>query len=183
MTKDEMTKLLAVMESVYPNHFKKINHKDTLAIWLKLFENDNSTIITMAVRAYISTDTKGFPPVPGQIKEIAYKLTHEKEMTEGEAWQLIKKAIKKVSMYDKKKTWSAYDELPKTLRDMTSPSQLIEWAYYVPSESLETVVASNFMRAFKARQKAERDFYALPENAKKLTEDKEFKNLLEGMSV
>jgi hypothetical protein len=107
-------------------------------------------------------DKKGFPPVIGQVKEYIRKLTAPEEMTEQEAWALVAKAIRNG-------TWGAKEEFealpPQIQRIVGSPTQLSDWAK-MDSDSVHSVVASNFQRSFRAKAKADKEYAALPSEVK-----------------
>ncbi len=68
-------------------------------------------------------------------------------------------------------------------RIVGSPSVLREWAQNDINE-LQTVIASNFQRSYRARAKGEREFMALPQSTKnilsKLAGEMDIENALEG---
>ena len=56
-------------------------------------------------------------------------------------------------------------------RVVGNPSMIKAWAQ-LPSEEVETVIQSNFMRSYRARIKNDREFEALPSNVRTFIEDK-----------
>ena len=83
-------------------------------------------------------------------------------MTEMEAWHLVKKAMNTSDFV------SAFRSLPPAIRRVVgSPDQLKEWAY-MESETVNSVIQSNFMRSFRVVAEREREFAKLPESAKQL---------------
>ena len=116
---------------------------------------------------YASKDAiQGFPPHIGAIKEAIVKLKTSDEMTELEAWALVNKATKN-------STWNAkeeFDKLPPVIQRLVgSPQQLRDWAA-MPADTINSVVASNFQRSYKARAANEREFLALPSDVKETME-------------
>ena len=83
-------------------------------------------------------------------------------MTEQEAWALVAKAIRNG-------TWGAKEEFealpPQIQRIVGSPTQLSDWAK-MDSDSVHSVVASNFQRSFRAKVKADKEYAALPSEVK-----------------
>lgn len=165
MTRDEVTAILAVLKTAYPTFYKNMSDdeiEDVIDLWATMFADDEVRIVTEAVRAYIATDTKGFPPVIGQIKEKIQEITQPKMMTEMEAWERVKRAI---SYYH---ATEAFANLPPILQKIVgSPNTLREWAV-MDSETVNSVIQSNFMRSFKTVAEREREFAKLPESAKQL---------------
>jgi hypothetical protein len=123
-----------------------------------MFCDDDPNIVLAAVKSHIATDTKGFPPVIGQIKEQITKLTQPKMMTEAEAWGLVWRAVCNSGYHAQ----SEYDALPPLLQRLVgSPSQLHDWAL-MDADEVQSVVASNFMRSYRVRAKDWQEYQALP---------------------
>ena len=124
------------------------------------------------MKAFISGDGKGFPPAIGQIKERIRQITQPEEMTEQEAWALVSKALRN-SAYGSEEEFA---KLPAELQCVVhDPGQLRQWAMS-PAEDVETVIASNFMRSFRAKQKVNKDYMALPTEVKRMMISAGFKS-------
>ena len=79
----------------------------------------------------------------------------------------VKNAIRN-SLYNAKEE---YYKLPENIQRLVgSPSTLREWAMLDISE-LDTVVQSNFMRSYKARQEHEKEYLALPKSVREITQE------------
>ena len=127
-------------------------------LWAAMFADEDYELVCAAVKSLIVADTKGFPPVIGQVKEYIRKLTAPQEMTESEAWALVSKAIRN-GIWGAKKEFEALP--PQIQRIVGSPQQLTDWAQ-MDSDSVHSVVASNFQRSFRAKAKADKEYAALP---------------------
>ena len=161
MNTEETMAVMGVLKAAYPAYYKDMSRRDAegiVGLWQAMFADDPAEIVAAAVKAHIATDKKGFPPHIGAIKEAIVKLTAPQEMTEAEAWARIFKATQN-------STWNAqeeFDKLPQILQRLVgSPNQLREWAA-MPADEVQTVVASNFQRSYRARAASEREFLALP---------------------
>lgn len=165
MTRDEVTAILAVLKTAYPTFYKNMSDdeiEDVIDLWATMFADDEVRIVTEAVRAYIATDTKGFPPVIGQIKEKIQEITQPKMMTEMEAWERVKRAI---SYYNASEN---FEELPPILQKVVgSPNTLREWAL-MDGEVVNSVIQSNFMRSYKAKVAQQKEYAMLPSSTKQL---------------
>ena len=127
-----------------------------------MFAGDDVQIVAAAVKALIASDEKGFPPVIGQVKARIRQITQPQEMTEGEAWALVAKAIRN-SAYDSRKE---FDALPEQIqRIVGAPSQLRDWGT-MDSDTVHSVVASNFQRAYRVKAEQKRNYAALPPDVK-----------------
>ena len=157
MTVQETGKIMDIIQGAYPNWNAT---KNTAIVWAQLFIDDPVELVAAAVKSFIATDTKGFAPVVGQIKQIMADLQTE-TMTEAEAWSLISKAIKN-GIYG---CYVEYEKLPPILqRVVGSPEQLSDWA--MMTDGINTVVASNVMRSYRQLVERERFERALPSDVK-----------------
>lgn len=154
---------MVVLETAYPNYYKNsANREQAVALWAELFTDDDPNVVAAAVKAFIVNDEKGFPPSIGQIKKLAQNLTSEKEMTEVEAWGLVSRALSNSGYHAKEE----FEKLPPVIqRIVGSPSTLRDWAQ-IDADSVQTVIASNFQRSYRARAKSEREFLALPQSTR-----------------
>ena len=137
-----------------------------------MFDEEPYELVAAAVKAFISGDGKGFPPAIGQIKDRIRQITTPEEMSEQEAWALVSKAIRN-STYGSEEE---FNKLPPEVQAVVhDPGQLKQWAMS-PAEDLESVIASNFMRSFRAKQKASKEYLALPTEVKRLMISAGFRN-------
>lgn len=180
MTIDEMAEIMDVLEIAYPAFYARQDESAKLKameLWATTFADDPAQMVAMAVKAFIVSDTKGFPPNIGQIKDIIYKVTmpRELEMSELEAWTLVRRAIRGASMAD----WSRklgpdgigppsavvkFNALPEILQRLVGdPGQLALWEE-LPDDEINTVIQSNFMRSWRAMVSHEKEMLALPQD-------------------
>ena len=161
MTRQETGIIMDILATAYPRFYAGQDAPDpekAVALWAEMFAEDDVAIVAAAVKALIATDDKGFPPHIGAVKAKVRQITQPSGMTPQEAWNLVAKAIRN-SAYDSREE---YDKLPKDIQRLVgSPNQLRDWAL-MDSDTVHSVVASNFQRSYKARKKADNDFKALP---------------------
>ena len=185
MTREETLAILGVLRAAYPNFYKdkgKAELEGIVSLWTEMFSDDPAQIVAAAVKTHIATDAKGFPPHIGAIKNAIVKITKPPalDMSEMEAWNLVRKAIQGASMEEWSRKWingeldqrpSAvrnYEALPEVLqRIVGSPKQLAEWER-LGDDEINTVLQSNFMRSFRARAAHEREYMALPNDVKQV---------------
>ena len=72
MNKAETAKAIAIIQEVYPHFMDGRKPAATLEIWTKLFASETYQEVEKAIFAFISADTRGYPPNIGQIKEKMY---------------------------------------------------------------------------------------------------------------
>ena len=167
MTREETILILSVLRGAYPAFYRDITKQEaesTIALWASMFDEEPYELVGAAVKAFISGDGKGFPPAIGQIKERIRKITQPEEITEQEAWALVSKAVQRSTYGSAEEFAKLPPEIQAVVHD---PGQLRQWAMG-PAEDLETVIASNFMRSFRAKQKASKEYMALPTSVKQL---------------
>lgn len=167
MTREETIKILSVLRGAYPAFYRDVKKPEALAtvnLWAEMFADDDYCVVGAAVKALIAGDEKGFPPVIGQVKATIRQLTEPVQMTELEAWALVSKAVRN-STYNSE---AEFAKLPPEIQSVVhDPEQLRQWAMG-STEELETVIASNFQRSFRAKEKARKEYAALPSDVKQI---------------
>ena len=165
MTKKEMAEILAVMQANYPDDFRGMSDaamQGKINLWFMQFRDDEYKEVLAAVMAHIATDTNRFMPPVGVIKAKLVEIRQPDEMTEIEAWELVSKATRN-STYNSAEEFA---KLPPVVQRLVgSHMQLKEWAA-MDTDTLQSVVASNFQRSYKVRAKSEREYLALPSSVK-----------------
>lgn len=161
MTKKEMAEIIAVMQSNYPDDFRGMSDaamNGKINLWFMQFRDDDYKEVLTAVMAHIATDTNRFMPPVGVIKAKLTEIRMPDELTPQEAWGLVQKALRN-GYYGAQEE---FDKLPPVVQRLVgSPNQLREWAQ-MDTETVSSVVASNFQRSYKVRAAKEREFLALP---------------------
>ena len=168
MTRGETTQILAILKRAYPVFYKGLTKQDAdgiVDLWHGMFEEDDVLLVINAIKAFIATDDKGYPPVIGVIKRKMREICQPEIMTELEAWNYIKKAVSN-SLYNSKQE---YDKLPPSIQKLVGNHNVLkEWAS-IETGQLDTVVQSNFMRSFKARAEKEKEYMALPRSVREFS--------------
>ena len=165
MTYDETLAIMAVLKAAYPAYYRDMKRSDAdgiVSLWTEMFKDEPANMVAAAVKAYIASDTKGFPPHIGAIKDAIVKIKAPKSMTEQEAWLMVKNATRN-GLYG---SAEEFDKLPPICQKLVGgPSQLREWAM-MDSDTLNSVVASNFQRSYKVMEKREKERLALPSDVR-----------------
>lgn len=167
MTRQETGIIMDILTTAYPAFYNGRNAPDmrmTVNLWAEMFAEDGVKIVAAAVKALIATDDKGFPPHIGAVKNQIRQISNPDEMTEQEAWTYIAKALRN-SSYNAEEE---FFKLPPILQDVVhAPQQLREWAR-MDEATVQSVVASNLQRSFRAKAQSRRDFEALPQDVQAL---------------
>lgn len=168
MNRQETVSVLAVLRAAFPSFYRGMERKELEGIvnlWHDMFQDDDANVVAGAVKALIATKTTGYPPTIGEVKEHVRRITKHREMTEQEAWARISKALRN-SLYGSEEE---FRKLPPVLQSVVhDPRQLREWAM-MEEATVQSVVASNVQRSYRARAQQARDFEALPEDVKALS--------------
>lgn len=166
MNKAETATLLAILKVAYPQFYNNHSKDEMLSavnLWAEMFREDDFQLVSAAVKTYIASADSKFPPSIGQIKDKISKITNPDEMTEIEAWSIVKKSLSN-GYYSSKEEFAKFPPIIQRL--VGSHNQLKEWAVMETSE-IDTVVASNFMRSYKARAKHFKEIESMPADVKR----------------
>lgn len=167
MTRQETGIIMDILTTAYPTFYNGRNAPDmrmTVNLWAEMFAEDDVKIVAAAVKALIATDDKGFPPHIGAVKGRIRQISNPDEMTEQEAWALISKALRD-GYYNAE---AEFAKLPPLMQDVVhDPRQLREWSM-MDESTVQSVVASNVQRSFRAKAQSRRDFEALPKDVQVL---------------
>lgn len=167
MTREETLKILSVIKAAYRESFQNMTPQEgeqQVNVWLSAFRDRPYELVNAAVGKYINDNQTRFAPVIGQINACIVKLTQPEPMTAQEAWNLIEKALRN-SLYHAREE---FEKLPEVLQQVVgSPAQLASWAE-TSSETVHSVIASNFQRSYKDKVTHLQELVMLPPELKKL---------------
>lgn len=169
MNKQDTYQVLAMLQAFYPDAFRGMTDQAAqmkVTLWQKQFADEPATLVQAAVEAYVSVDTKGFMPVPGQIKEQIAVMKNQGGLTEQEAWELVTNALCN-SSYGSAEEFAKLP--PDVQRAVGSANMLKSWASVNIGE-LQTVVASNFKRDYRAIVAQRKDYSKIPNSVKQIAE-------------
>ena len=161
MTLKDTRDVFALLQANYPDTFKGLPDDALLSmlkLWQQMFAEEPREIVLRAVQAHIRSSTDRFFPPIGIIKEEIRKLTGPDDLSEGEAWAMVSAALRN-GIYGYKEE---YAKLPPAVqRAVGTPQTLREWAM-LDAESVQSVIASNFQRSYRAAAKQEAELAKLP---------------------
>ena len=158
MTLEETSKLMAMIQAIYPRFQDGRDIRLTTSIWQRLFAEDDYAEVARAFSVFVATDTKGFPPAPGMLKELLVQRNGDQGLTDTQAWALVYKAVTR-GLYNSREE---FDKLPPLCQQVVgSPEMLREWATMDP-DTVHSVIGSNFQRSFRARSESAREMAKLP---------------------
>lgn len=163
MNREETKEILKVLRVGYPNFYKGLTKREAdeiIDLWSTMFASEPVKIVIEAVKSLMCT--LKFPPTIADVKEKIAMITQPKQLTEMEAWRMVKSAI---SYYNATETFS---RLPPILQGIIgSPNTLREWAV-MEAETVDSIIQSNFMRSYKVKAAQEKERNMLPESTRQL---------------
>ena len=93
MNEADTKKILASLTVAYPS-LADDKAIPRVRLWASMFTDEPYELVSAAVRTYIASDTKGFPPAIGKIKQLCISLLESENISEAEAVSLILKATR-----------------------------------------------------------------------------------------
>lgn len=149
----------------YPN-YKPNNLSETVDVWQMMLDEYSYNQVSIALKAYVTSDTSGFAPSVGEIVAKIQLVSQPQELGGMAAWGLVSKALRNG-------TYGAVEEfnkLPPLVRQAVGiPGNLKNWATS-DYQTIETVIQSNFLRTYEVIVKRETEISRMPDNIKSLIE-------------
>ena len=93
MTREETVKIMRIICDSYPN-YKPTNLSEIVDVWCMMLSDYTYDEVSIALKAYITSNTSGFAPVIGQLIEMIKTITEGQELNDMEAWAIVSKAIR-----------------------------------------------------------------------------------------
>ena len=151
------------MVDSYPN-YKPNNISETVDVWQMMLSDYDYNLVAMALKAYILSDTSGFAPSIGQLVAKIQILTKPQELSEMEAWSLVRKAIGNGNYGSVEE----FEKLPQTVQKAVGSADMIKRWAMSDSNEVSTVIQSNFLRSYRTAVKRDEEYAKMPEDVKKL---------------
>ena len=171
MKKSETVDCITYLSAAYPGAYKRFTEQkfETLiAVWYNTFSEYPFATVMVGIQGYISTDTSGFPPAPGQVIKVIQDITRQEETNSMEAWAIVKKAVN--SPRDRME--ETFRTLPPLIQKVVGGHhQLMAWGN-VNEEEFETVIQSNFMRTYETEKRRQKQIDMLPERIRRMMPDR-----------
>lgn len=166
MTREETIKIMSVLKVAYPRYYGNQTKQeliDAVTLWQMMLEDYSYEIVSCAVKTIIATVK--YPPTVAEVVEKINKIISPNELEASDAWLLVKKAIRN-SIYNSERE---FKKLPESVRLVVgSHEQLRTWACDDESAT-NTVTASNFRKDFNIKISRIKEYNALPESVKVMT--------------
>lgn len=145
MTLEETKKILMTTNALFPQ-WKVENPAETIQAWHWALEEYTAEMVMAALQIFVKTSNSAFAPSPSELIECMHKVSESENLSEGEAWALVKKAIQDGNYHSEER----YNELPPIVQKAVGGSNMIrQWAMS-DTDEVNTVIASNFQRTYRA---------------------------------
>ena len=153
-----------MIQAAYPN-YKPQDKTVAVNIWHDMLKEYDANVIIGAFKAYVVSDTSGFAPSIGQIiSKVHLTVQKDDELPALEAWAMVSKALRN-GYYGAE---TEFEQLPPLVKKAVgSPMNLRNWSQ-TDVKSIETVVMSQFLSAYKAEQKRAEELEKIPAGIKNM---------------
>ena len=166
MTRQETIELMREIEARYPN-FAPSNPSKTVDVWLEEFEDFPFELVLAGVKTFASTDTKGFPPSIGQVKDKIFSLATMNTPNVNEAWDLVQRAIADSTYHAEER----FEKLPPLIQKVVgSPTTLRNWGQ-TDNSTIGTVIYSQFVKTYNSIYEREKEKAKIPRKVMALIEN------------
>lgn len=163
MTREEMLLVFGEMRKTYPVYYKQLTRQEAenmVSVWADLFVDYPASLILSAAKQFMMNDTKGFPPVPGQIMAIVNATLKPASdvPSEAEAWEQVKRAVSN-GLYNAGREFEKLHPILKRL--VGGPDTLYRWAL-MEEEVLDMNIRPMICRSYNQYAEQERADKLLP---------------------
>lgn len=150
----ETKKILAYIACVFPRYYANVTKTSAdkqAIVWTDLLKDYSADAVMTGVKSYISVDSSGFPPSPGQIIEHIHFVGKPQDHSGTQAWALVRKAVNV--------PWDQFEAsfatLPRAVQIAVGSSESLKELAQMDTLRFETVAQSNFLRMYDAAQRRE----------------------------
>lgn len=169
MTAQEVAKLIYIIRATYPNAFQRYTEDDMRNLifsWASVMEDYSYEQASAGLKMFLASDTKGFPPSPGQVIDCIMRARGDDAMSATEAWALVRKAISN-GLYGAEEEFAKLP--PLCQKAIGSPENIREMAM-TDMTTVAAVEQSHFIRAYNTVLQRERELAKIPASVLKAIE-------------
>ena len=163
MTVDEFAIIVKGLKAVYTDP-KFIPDTDAFQVWYGFLKDLDYDTVRAAAERHIASEK--FPPVVADLRKIQTEVATRDLLSEVDAWVKVRKATRN----GKYGSIEEFEKLPPLVQKAVGGPGMIESWAYLPSDEVETVVKSHFLRAYRAGVERHREEVLLPESVRQLIE-------------
>ena len=166
MNKDEIKTVFRAIVAIYPNSYKDIYRiKDAISVWAVIFASAEARLVESALYTYISEE-HAFAPTPGHIQRIMNKITNPNELSEAQAWSMVRRALSN-GLYGAQEE---FDRLPEDVQKAVGSAQWIH-SVAMDEDANMSVESSNFFRRYREVVRDRRERECMPPAVRKIVDE------------
>lgn len=172
MNKQEAMKLIYVIKATYPKSFQNFGIDDISQMadaWQFHMSEYSYDQMSIGLKVYATSDTKGFPPSVGQIIDCYLRTLEspEEEVTAAEAWEYVWKAITNLRWEEPE---LEFNKLPKKVQKVIGTASSLREIARMDSNDVMIGEKARFIHAYDAYTEREKDYMRIPEGVRKRIE-------------
>lgn len=162
MTRAEFIQVVLVLESMYDS--LKVSQNDfAVEAWYGVLGHIGMDQMQLIIKKHVAQSR--FKPTPNDILTHYVEITEiEPQMSEVEAWGMVKKAIRNATYNSK----SEFDKLPEIIQKTIGTADVLKSWAMEESENTDKITGSNFMRSFRDVRERDKQYKVLPNDVKQL---------------
>lgn len=165
MTREETEKIIKKIGNTYTN-YRVTSLSKVVDSWYDILKEYDYEVVLCGLKAFIITDTNGFPPQIGQILGKARQILAPKQLTSAEAWAVVEKSISSSRYIEEE-----FDKLPTAIQKAVGmPCQLRNWGK-VDVAARETIIRPKFMEDYEHGIEREEEIKMLPNSIKAIIKE------------
>ena len=165
MTRDEVKVLFRIIDATYPHTYRNDEVlSDAISVWAVIFAGTDAKLVESALYTYVS-EMHEFAPTPGHIREIIDRITNPNKLSEGDAWNMVRRAIGN-GLYGAQEE---YNKLPSDVQKAIGSSQWIHSMAMDENVNM-SVESSNFYKRYRQVIADKKEREAMPPAVRKLVE-------------
>lgn len=161
MTREEVLKIILIIKNTYPKTYERFTKSDfegMADVWAIVLEEYTYQQISLGLKAYLTTNTSGFPPVPAQLIAYTREKNPAKEMTSNEAWDLVYKAIcRGIYHYEEE-----FNKLPELCHKAIGSAESLRELAMMDTNTVLSVEGSHFKRNYETLAKRQQEYEKTP---------------------
>ena len=161
MTFKEFGQLADAIKTYFPRD-NVLPTRESMELWYDMLKDLDYKYAYLGLKMHVASCK--FAPTIADIREQATSTVQSQGLNEMEAWAFVSKALRN-GLYGAEEEFAKLPELVQ--KAVGNPSNLRNWAQ-TDADSVENVIQSNFMRAYRTEAKRQREYEKLPDTVKTL---------------
>lgn len=142
-------KILTLIHSIFPTT-SEINPSLEVEVWQSLFPEPFPQVLEATKACLQKTH---FPPKPADIREQMYQVAVGENYIDAEtAWNIARKFWRNLPSHRIEEFMDEWLKLPESIKSIYTPSDMVELAYHMTSEYINTYEKPRFMKAYERKR-------------------------------